>query len=210
MAEGAAARPRGIPGRFWLFAAFAALYGICETMNGNWSQTYMTGTLHASTAQASVALAAFWAMVTVGRVLFAAVGRWMPNRVTYHVLPFVLVATFLLVAALTAGPAWRGIALFALAGLGCSALLPLTISFGQAQLATMATAAAGAIIASYQVGYGLAAFGVGPLLDAGHSLAGIFRATAVVAAVMGLVSFEVARRGTGAPRPVRPATDREA
>ena len=76
----------------------------------------------------------------------------------------------LLVAALTAGPAWRGIAVFALAGLGCSALLPLTISFGQAQLATMATAAAGAIIACYQVGYGLAAFGVGPLLDAGHSL----------------------------------------
>ena len=36
------ARLRGraaIPGRFWLFAAFAALYGICETMNGNWSQT---------------------------------------------------------------------------------------------------------------------------------------------------------------------------
>ncbi len=27
----------GIPRRFWFFAAFALLYGICETMNGNWS-----------------------------------------------------------------------------------------------------------------------------------------------------------------------------
>ena len=38
------ARPTGshtIPPRFWLFAAFAVLYGICETMNGNWSQQEM-------------------------------------------------------------------------------------------------------------------------------------------------------------------------
>src|SRR5215469_18975876 len=42
---GAAARApgrRGIPGRFWLYAAFAVCYGICETMNGNWSQLDMT------------------------------------------------------------------------------------------------------------------------------------------------------------------------
>jgi len=38
--------PRGpgaaIPRRFWLFAAFAVLYGIGETMNGNWLQLEMT------------------------------------------------------------------------------------------------------------------------------------------------------------------------
>jgi hypothetical protein len=28
------ARP-GLPARFWLYAAFAVAYGICETMNGN-------------------------------------------------------------------------------------------------------------------------------------------------------------------------------
>jgi fucose permease len=183
-----------IPARFWLFAAFAVLYGVCETMNGNWSQQFMTGTLHGSTTQASIALAAFWAMVTAGRVLFAAIERWVPNRSTYHVLPFVLVATFAMVASLSSGQADAGIALFALAGLGCSALLPLTISFGQGQLTTMSGAVAGGIIACYQVGYGLAAFGVGPLLDSGHSLAGAFRFTAVVAAAMGLLSFLVAHR----------------
>ena len=26
-----------LPAGFWVFAAFAVLYGICETMNGNWS-----------------------------------------------------------------------------------------------------------------------------------------------------------------------------
>ena len=38
-----------IPRRFWLFAGFAVLYGICETMNGNWSQLDMTTELGAST-----------------------------------------------------------------------------------------------------------------------------------------------------------------
>jgi hypothetical protein len=33
-----AARARGrIPSRFWIYAGFAVLYGICETLNGNWS-----------------------------------------------------------------------------------------------------------------------------------------------------------------------------
>jgi hypothetical protein len=56
-----------------------------------------------------------------------------------------------------------GILTFALAGLGCSALLPLTISFGQKELTTIAASAAGGLIAFYQIGYGIAAFGVGPL-----------------------------------------------
>ena len=33
--------PRGLPPRFWVFAAFTLLYGVCETMNGNWAALYM-------------------------------------------------------------------------------------------------------------------------------------------------------------------------
>jgi fucose permease len=192
-ADGAAPRAgRGVPARFWVFAAFAVLYGICETMNGNWSQLDLTTRVGASATQASFALAVFWGMVTVGRVLFAAIGRWLPERVTYHILPFVLVVTFVLVAVLPRGDAGAGIAIFALAGLGCSALLPLTISFGEKDLAVMSTAVAGGIIAFYQFGYGIAAFGVGPLQKAGLSLSAIFGFTAIVAGVMGLLSFVVA------------------
>ena len=32
----------GIPGAFWIFAAFAVCYGVVETMNGNWATVYMT------------------------------------------------------------------------------------------------------------------------------------------------------------------------
>ncbi len=195
------ARP-GLPARFWLYAAFATAYGICETMNGNWSQLDMTTRLGASATQASLALAAFWAMVTIGRVLFGAIGRWLPERVTYHILPFVLVGTFILTSVLTRPHAAAGIAVFALAGLGCSALLPLTISFGEEDLTAISAAMAGYVIAFYQLGYGIAAFGVGPLQGAGVSLSAIFGFTACIAAAMALLSFFVARRG---PAPAGPA-----
>lgn len=41
-ARGAGRSMAGIPARFWVFGAFAVLYGICETMNGNWAQLDMT------------------------------------------------------------------------------------------------------------------------------------------------------------------------
>jgi predicted MFS family arabinose efflux permease len=164
-------------------------------MNGNWSELEMTKGLGASATAASVALAAFWEMATVGRVSLAAVARWLPPRVTYRILPFVLVGTFFLTAGLSAGHTVAGIVVFGLAGLGCSALLPLTISFGEEELTTMSGAVAGGIIAFYQLGYGIAAFGVGPLRDAGIGLSAIFGGTAIVAAVMAGLSFLVAKSG---------------
>jgi predicted MFS family arabinose efflux permease len=99
------------------------------------------------------------------------------------------VAAFLLTGQLTHGDTAPAIVVFGLAGLGCSALLPLTISFGEEELTTMSAAVAGSIIAFYQLGYGIAAFGVGPLQDAGVSLSAIFAGTAIVAAAMAVLSF---------------------
>ena len=193
-ARRARGRGPGLPARFWFYAAFAVLYGICETMNGNWSQLVMTTRLGASATQASLALTAFWGMVTAGRVGFAAAGRWLPARVTYRLLPLVLVVSFTLVDSLPPNATAAGIAVFGLAGLGCSALLPLTISFGEKDLTGASAAVAGGVIAFYQLGYGIAAFGVGPLQQAGLSLSAIFGVTAIVAAVLELLSFAVARR----------------
>jgi MFS family permease len=184
----------GIPAQFWAFAGFAVLYGFCETMNGNWSQLDLTANLGLSATVASLALTVFWAVVTAGRILFAAIQEWFPSRLVYHLLPFLLAAAFLLIAALPQNAAALSVLAFALAGLGCSALLPLTISFGQGKLVSIAGAVAGGVIAFYQLGYGIAAFGVGPLRDAGVTLPAIFAASAVVAVVMGALSFVVAHR----------------
>jgi MFS family permease len=189
-----ATRRGGIPTRFWLFALFAVLYGICETMNGNWAQVDMTRNLGATATQASIALTTFWFMVTVGRVLFAMIQRSFPTQRTYHVLPFILVVTFLAIAALPSNSPWLGVVAFGVAGLGCSALLPLTISFSQEQLVVMSGSVAGAVIAFYQVGYGIAAFGAGRLQDSGVHLTTLYALTAVAALIMGVLSFSLATR----------------
>jgi predicted MFS family arabinose efflux permease len=192
-----------LPRRFWVYAGFAVLYGFCETINGNWAQLDMTD-LGASATNASLALTAFWGMVTIGRILFAAIQQWFSPRLAYHVLPFLLAVAFVLIALLPEDEPVLGILAFGLAGLGCSALLPLTISFGQGELAAVAAAAAGGVIAFYQVGYGIAAFGVGPLQDSGVELSTVYAAAAFVAAAMGVWSFVVAR-GRPSPATVHPS-----
>jgi hypothetical protein len=73
-------------------------------------------------------------------------------------------------------------------------VVPLTISFAQEELSAVAAAAAGGVIAFYQLGYGIAAFGVGPLQDAGVELSTVNALGAIVAALMGAWSFAVAVR----------------
>jgi fucose permease len=186
-------RPK-LPPAFRLFAAFALLYGIVETTSGNWSNLYLTGTIGTSTAIASLALTTFWATVTIGRVLFAAIEARFPETSTYRVLPFVAAIALAAAALLPTGDDGLGVLVFALAGLGCSALLPLTISFGQRDLPQVGAAVAGLLIAFYQVGYGIAAFGFGPIQDLlGVGLAAMFALAAVIALGMGSLSFVIVR-----------------
>jgi fucose permease len=197
----ASQRSPALPRRFWIFAAFALLYGIVETMNGNWATLYMTKTVGASTTAGSVALTAFWGMVTVGRLFFAFIEEWIPERRTYVLLPFVIALAFELLSRVQPGSVAQGILAFGLAGLGCSALLPLTISFGQKELTTIAAAVSGFVIAFYQVGYGIAAFGVGPLQEnAGLSLSSLYGWAAFVALALGALAFVVVGR---APQTVK-------
>jgi fucose permease len=185
------------PARFWIFASFALLYGICETMNGNWAVPYMTKHLGTGASTASLALAIFWTMVTAGRILFAAIEKWIPEPLVCRILPIVVAAAFFATAWVQKTDSFLGILTFALAGLGCSALLPLTISFGQKQLKTIAASVAGGLIAFYQIGYGISAFGVGPLQTrVGLDLNAIFGGTAIVAVMMSVLSFVVTRKSS--------------
>jgi MFS family permease len=190
----AQSRSRRFPARFWLFAVFVFLYGLCETMSGNWASIYMLNHLGASAFLASAALALFWGTVTAGRIFFATVEKWLPESVVFRTLPFVIAAAFALCAYLPKTNAGAGLLTFALSGVGCSALLPLTISFGQRELTAIASSVAGGLIAFYETGFGIAAFGVGPLqTGAGFELNKIFGVAAVIAVVMAILSFVVVR-----------------
>ncbi len=176
-----------LPARFWLFGALALLYGVIETMSGNWAGTLVNHTPDGTAVEASVALTAFWGSVTLGRLLFAAIQRWVPTQWIYRLLPLVVAVAYIASASLTKGPPFVAIIAFALAGLGCSALLPLTLSFGEEQFPTSPTS--GPLIATYQVGYGIAAFGVGPLVSAGIPLGLLFAASAAVAVGISILAF---------------------
>lgn len=192
---GAQAKRHRVPWQFWIFAAFALGYGVCETLSGNWASLYMTRHFNADTSRAALALTLFWGMVTLGRVVFAAIGRWVPERLAWQVLPFVVATAFLVCGLAPATASWAGLLGFALAGLGCSALLPLAISFGQAQLVPISASVAGGLIAFYQLGYGLAAFGVGPVQAlTGAGLDRIFGGAVVVALLTALLSLLIARQ----------------
>ncbi len=80
-----------------------------------------------------------------------------------------------------------------------AAVLPLVLVVTFA-LTTMSAAVAGGVIAVYQVGYGIAAFGMGPLVDSGVTLPDLYGWTAVAAAAMLLISFAITR---GRPSPQR-------
>ena len=142
----------------------------------------------------SLALTIFWSMVTAGRILFAVIEKWLPEEMVCRILPLVVLAALIASACAPKTNPLLGVLTFALAGLGCSALLPLTISFGQKELTAIAASVAGGLIAFYQVGYGIAAFGVGPLQTAGLDLHVIFGGTAVVALALSVLSFVVTRK----------------
>jgi MFS family permease len=199
-------RSAALPSRFWIFAAFVLLYGVCETMNGNWASLY-TQRLGATATVASLALTVFWGAVTAGRIIFAAIERWFPAYRTYRVLPFVVTVAFVALAFIPKSEISLGVITFGLAGLGCSALLPLTISFAQKELTAIAPLVPGSMIAFYQAGYGIAAFSVGPLQQhAKLSLNTLFGATAIVALAMSALSLVIAKHEKGSASGFGPRT----
>ena len=181
-----------LPARFCVFATFGA--ALRHLRNNEWQLgiSLYDADPRASTTVASLALTVFWSAVTAD---FAAIERWFPENRTYRVLPLVVAAALVIVAFIPKGRSVLGILTFGLAGLGCSALLPLTISFGQKELTSIAASVAGGMIAFYQIGYGIGAFGVGPLQSwVGLDLNAIYGATALVALVMSALSFVVVKR----------------
>jgi MFS family permease len=81
-----------------------------------------------------------------------------------------------------------------LAGLACSGFLPLSISFAGGEFPRLSAVMAGGLIAFYQLGYGVAAFGIGPLQGLfGLSFSTIFAAGSVVAAPIIIIAWLVIR-----------------
>ena len=179
-----------IPNLFWVFAGALVIYGIAETMFGNWGTTLLVDKGVVATS-AQNALAVFWAAVTVGRFVIAVVSNRVRSTYIYVVLPWAIAVA--LVLAPLAHSAAAGIGVFAFAGLACSGFFPMTIGYGESTFPNIVELVTGWLIAAYQVGYGLAAFGAGALQRV-MSLSALFRLAAVAVVFMGLLALVVARQ----------------
>lgn len=183
--------PRERPVGLWPYAAAVLLYGVCETAFGNWATIYLHEDRRLSLASAEFALTAFWAFVTAGRVAVAAIAIWIPVRWIYRALPLLILAAFLAIPAASHRAA-AGIAAFGIAGVGCSAFFPLSISLAEQRFSTRAATVSGELVTVYMIGYGLAAFGIGPIRDVGHVPLGVvYPGASVLAAATAVLAWRV-------------------
>ncbi|MPY95786.1 MAG: MFS transporter [Acidimicrobiia bacterium] len=186
-----------VPRLFWLFAGAVLAYGVAETMFGNWGTTLLRDA-GVGAGTANYALAAFWASVTGGRLLIALAPRSLPSTWVYVALPWAVAAVLALAASTSGGAA--GVLVFAAGGLACSGFFPMSIGYGEATFPDLVELSAGWLVAAYQVGYGLAAFGTGAL-QPDASLGTVFRVAAVVAVGMAVAAVPIARRQHDRSRP---------
>lgn len=194
---GAVAIARALPRRIWVWVAFALLYGICETLFGNWGTVYLHQQRSLPVATANLALAVFWAAVTVGRLLVAVVSTRIPPLLIFRVLPLLIAVALISVA--TASGGTSGVLAFALAGLACSACLPLSIGSASGETPSFVETISGWMIAAYMMGYGIGAFAVGPLRQVGDlELSAVYYGASAIAAVMVVLAVVLARPPSGA------------
>ncbi len=173
---------RSLSPRIWLYALVAFLYGACEATFGNWSPIYLEDNAGLTPAQAAQALALFWGMVTLGRVLFALAAVWLRPQVLYLVVPFVVAISLIGLPLVEGIVATYGV--LALGGLGLSFFFPLSISLASAEQPDQVDAVSGAMVGGIQLGVGTSAILVGQVI-ALVALPTIFQLSSIYALLMG-------------------------
>ena len=158
--ETAATRPAASLG-FWLFAAITVIYAFAEGTFSSWAVIFLRDTKGLPGMTASYALSAFWGALVAGRLLVSVLILRVPARLVWIALPVLMIAAFWLVS--LADSAATGIGAFALAGLACSAFLPLTISLAADRFPDSVAWVSSMLIAVLMTGVGVGTWMVGAL-----------------------------------------------
>jgi MFS family permease len=161
----------------------------------------------------ALVFAAFWGgLLTVGRVAFAVVDRWRSSqeRIAAYFVPILALTSIVATCVLLRNGTPATIAIFGLAGLGCSALLPLDFSADQKDVTAISAALVGGV-AAYQLGFGAVAAGLLPHQHAPLGILLFFAAAVVVGMPMVVMAFAAVSRRPGLPdRPEAAAATRAA
>jgi len=187
----------------WVFVAIAFLYGLAECTFGNWGVVFLTEDRRLGAAMAGAGAAAFWAALSVGRVAVATLLLRLPPSPVLPALAALMVLGCLLVP--LAGSPESAVGLFALAGVGCSAVLPLTLALGGRRFPDHRAWVAGALFSALVAGLGVGSFATG-LLRPALGLTTIYRLAALPPAIACVLAVALARRppATAAAPPAPP------
>lgn len=188
-------RTAPVPARspsFWLFVAITLLYAASEASFSNWAVIFVETEKGLPAATASLALAAFWAALSLGRAGSSLLVTRVRAQHLWLVLPVFIAAAFLVVPGATTPS--RALAGFALAGLACSAHYPLTMSLASARFPTHVAWVTGMLFAVYAIGAGVGTVLMGWLYEV-RSLSELYRMGALFPIViLGLALWLVTRR----------------
>lgn len=146
------------------FLVIAVLYAFAEGTFANWGSVFLHEERSIGEADSALALAVFWAALSIGRLAVSAILVRVPARTVWIALPIAMALSF--VAIPLARDALGGLVVFALAGLSCSAFFPLTVGLAVELDRTRAAPISSAMTAALMLGVGLGSFVVGPLREA--------------------------------------------
>jgi fucose permease len=177
---------------FWGLVAIAVLYAFAEGTFSNWIVIYLTDSRQLPMSAGTAALSAFWAALVVGRLAVSLLTLKLPLQPIWRALPLFMIAAFLALPFAT--NAVTGIALFAFAGLACSAFFPLTIAVASKQFPEHVPWVSSMMIAALMVGVGLGSFATGVLREM-LALDNLYRLSIVypVLALALMLAFRVRR-----------------
>jgi predicted MFS family arabinose efflux permease len=188
---GAAPAPREKPplGKplFWLFVMISVLYAFAEGTFSNWAAIFLHDAHGVPQPTAGLAITMFWGALVAGRLATSGLVLRVPAQAIWLLLIGLMIAAFLLLP-FARGSA-SGIGLFALAGLACSAVFPLTITLVARAFPSHVEWASAMTIAALMLGVGLGSFAFGPLrellsFDQLYRLSAFYPAVALVLAVI--------------------------
>lgn len=159
------------------FVAVVLVYAICEGSFGSWASVYVSVDRQFGNHAGTLALSAFWASMTLARVVLAPLPqRWISRRSLLLTSAAGIAGGFALLPWLS-GP-WVLVSAFALAGAACSIFYPFVMSAALARFPRHETQVAGLIVAALMVGEGLGSYGPG-LLQPGLRLDDIYLLSAL-------------------------------
>jgi fucose permease len=181
-----------MPRSAWLFLGAIFIYGVAESITGNWSTLYLTGQKGFSFQTAARALSTFWIFLTVGRILAAFAALRMDVRILYRLSPVGITAA--LWTLLVIRQEFLVVPVYAAIGFSCSYFFPLSIGISTQYHSrfkdTLSSFGIAAIMAGVSVGTTL----MGLLQDSGRvEISKTFMVAALCAAMLILVTLGLTR-----------------